>query len=340
MQLQQLNSETSYVVDPIAPRMSSYGVKLLKQRYSSSSRKRHRFCFHQNPEVDLHDIFICYDKSTYIPPNKHIGKVESLIVLSGALDFYIFNDCGQVCGQWHLSTAQSGHPFYIRVPPNTWHGLRAVGSGPCIIKETIEGPYDRSTLKWGTFAPDESAGFNAGSEWYDQVDKECLNKNIAQPKDEKFERVSEAVFRSSSQLVTVNIEQLQPIIEAAHQTPLKRARLCCHNGPQEKLQEMFIALAQGVNIDESMHLRKDESLTVINGSASYLFPNEDGSVRQIVNLRPFSEEEDLDNHFFARINRYVPHKIFVDSDILLIHEATRGPFNKADTDYRLKGMNK
>lgn len=337
MKLKGLNSETSYVVDSVAPSMSSSEINLLTERYRMSPRRRHRFCFHQNTSVDLHDIIICYDSTSYIPPNKHIGKVESLLVLSGTLDFYLFNDSGQVYDYRRLSTPSSGLPFYLRVPPNTWHGLRAVGSAPCVIKETISGPYDRSSLLWAGFAPHEDAGKETGFSWYDQIEYERVSRDITPPEDEVFEKVSEAVFRSSRQLVTVSLNQLQPIVKVAHSSPLKRARLCCHYGSEEKLQEMFIALVKGVDIEESMHIRKDESLTVINGFGRYVFPNEDGSDRAVYSLQSV-EDESLPKmgNFFTRINRYVPHKILVDSDVMLIHEATTGPFLKSDTDYRLK----
>ncbi|MEI6030909.1 MAG: WbuC family cupin fold metalloprotein [Alphaproteobacteria bacterium] len=338
MSIHEINSETSYIKDKVSPAASKRDLSLLLQKYKQSPRNRHRFCFHQGPNVDLHDIIICYDHKTYIPPNKHIGKAESLLVISGTLDFFLFNDSGLVYDYRRLSTCDSEYPFYIRVPPNTWHGLRAVGPDPCMIKETISGPYDKSTLHWAAFAPSEADGHRVGFEWYDSVYRECETRHISAPSDEVFEKVTELVFRSSRQLVTVSLSQLKPILEAASKSSLKRARVCCHGGSEEKLQEMFIALFKDVNIEESMHLRKDESLTVISGSGRYVFPNEDGSVRETVSLTSLADN-DNDNdtsHFYARINRYVPHKIIVDSEVMIIHEATTGPFSRSDTDFRIK----
>ena len=338
MKIKQLSTETSYVNDAVAPSLSILDLEVLRKKYLLSPRKRHRFCFHQNPSVNLHDIVICYDSTSYIPPNKHIGKVESLLVLCGTLDFYLFNDSGKVYDYRRLSAPGEGLPFYIRVPPNTWHGLRAVGSTPCIIKETISGPYDPSTLEWADFAPSESHGVEAGFRWYDQIDAERVRLGIVPPKEEAFQSVNDTVFRSCRQLVTVSLEQLEPIKHAARSSTLKRARLCCHGGPEEKLQEMFIALAGGVDIEESMHIRKDESLTVIQGSGRYIFPNEDGTERAAHPLAAFDGNIEGGEKFFVRINRFVPHKILVDSDVMLIYEATSGPFSKEDTSYRIPGV--
>jgi len=336
MKIHELSPETSYILDPVAPGMTRSLVSTLLDKYRLSSRRRHRYCFHQNPSVDLHDIIICYDSTSYIPPNKHIGKAESLLVIEGELDFFLFNDDGQVYDYRKLSAHNSAHPFYLRVPPNTWHGLRALGSQPCIIKETIAGPYDQTSLKWAPFAPSEVEGSDAGLAWYESILAKCSTHKIFPPETEIYHHVNDTVFRSSRQLVTVSIDQLQPIIAAAELSPLKRARLCCHHGPEEKLQEMFIALAAGVNIDESVHLRKDESLTVIRGQGRYLFPNEDGSIRREVNLKCYEDNADNEANFFTRINRYVPHKIIIDDSVMLIHEATTGPFVKSDTDYRVR----
>lgn len=338
MDVKQITPETSYIIDPIAPGISKSDLNQLLQKYHASSRRRHRYCFHQSPTVDLHDIVICYDSSSYIPPNKHVGKVESLLVLQGEIDFFLFSDNGLVYDRRRLSASNDSLPFYIRVPPNTWHGLRAVGDQPCIIKETIAGPYDSSTLKWASFAPSEADGSATGFDWYDKLAQFCDSQSILPPEDEVFEKVTDSVFRSNRQITTVSLEQLNPIIKAAQVSTLKRARLCCHSGSEEKLQEMFIALAPGVDIEESMHLRKDESLTVVSGTGSYLFPNEDGSLRYKTQLSPISGDHSVNSRIYTRINRYVPHKIIVDSSTLLIHEATTGPFDRADTEYRISGV--
>ena len=110
-------------------------------------------CFHQNIDVALHDIIIEYDQNTYIPPNKHIGKSETLCILQGEIEIYFFTDNGECFKVIKLSAENINIPFLVRVPPNTWHGINVVSDLPCIIKETISGPYDHNSLQWATFAP-------------------------------------------------------------------------------------------------------------------------------------------------------------------------------------------
>ncbi len=334
MKIKELTPETSYITDPVSTRMSGDMLSLIEDKYKKSKRKRHRFCFHQNQGVLLHDIIICYDSTTYIPPNKHIGKAESLLVLQGELDFYLFNENGDVTEYKRLAAISESKPFYVRVPPNTWHGLKAVGKTPCIIKETISGPYEANSLLWASFAPKESEGAEKGFDWYESLKiREISNGN-----EEVFEELNNGVFRSSRQLVTVSKKQLEPIIEVAKSLPIKRARLCCHTSANDDLQEMFIVLMQDVEISESYHIRKDESLVMLDGKGHYIFPNEDTTIREKINLSSKALKERTNEIFFARINRYVPHKVIVSSEFMLIHEATTGPFVKNDTDYRLKGI--
>jgi len=335
MRVHTVNQETSYVIDPQAPRMNAELLGILTSRYEDSARRRHRFCFHQNPNVLLHDIVICYDNESYIPPNKHIGKVESLLVLKGKIEIYFFNDAGNVYDFRIIAAHDERLPFYIRIPENTWHGLRAIGGEPCIIKETIAGPYDRSSLVWAEFAPKEQEGVNAGKQWYENVFQQCKKNGIMPLQVEKFTQVSDTIFRSERQIVTVSMQQLEPIVESSRSSPSGRARLCCHVSETDKLQEMFIALQERVEIEESVHLKKDESLVVLKGKGRYIFPAEDGSQREMLQLSNLDSNKESDHHFFMRINRYISHKIKIDSPFVLIHEATTGPFRKQDTDYRI-----
>jgi hypothetical protein len=83
-------------------------------------------------------------------------------------------------------------------------------------------------------------------------------------------------------------------------------------------------------------VRKDESLSVIHGEGHYVFFNEDGSLRENIKLSKFNIDLNSSKEsFFVRINRYIFHKIKVDTDYMLIHEATTGPFIKSDTDYKI-----
>lgn len=155
MKIKSISPETSYLNGQWSTGLGAEGVNILKKKFNESERKRHRLCFHQNPSVYLHDIIISYDNSTYIAPNKHIGKSETILILEGKIEVFIFNDLGKCIRAITLGDKSSGLPFMLRMPPNTWHGLRCISETPCIMKETISGPYSKESLMWADFAPSE-----------------------------------------------------------------------------------------------------------------------------------------------------------------------------------------
>ena len=125
---------------------------------------------------------------------------------------------------------------------------------------------------------------------------------------------------------------MQSVTKCAEKSPQKRARLCCHNGKHDYLQEMFIVLARGVDLQKSCHLNKDESITILQGKGSLSFFNEDKTIRKAFILS--SPTENKKRIFFARINRFLPHQVKVFSKFLVFHESTTGPFYKSDTAFR------
>ena len=329
--LNSLNLETTYVQNPVASHFSHDDSIYLLNNYRTSDRSRHRLCYHQNPNVKLHDIIICYDKTSYIPPNKHINKPESLCILQGSVKLYFFNDSGDLFSTLILSASDSKSTSIIRIPPNTWHGLRVLDDQPVIMKETILGPYDRSSLQWAPFAPSEHENKlnNSGFSFYHKLDADSANTSLVPL---SFVEASSNVLYSSNQIPFVNNEILDLVTDLANKSELKRARFCLHPNGDDSQQDMVIYLAPGCNIPPSYHINKDESLVVLKGSGRYDFLNQDGSVRSSITLSPFNQI-DSSSSSFVRINRFVLHQITVGDEGLLIYESTSGPFHKNDTSY-------
>jgi cupin fold WbuC family metalloprotein len=333
-----ISSETTFCSDQYSPGLAIEDLNYLKDKYFKSERRRHRLCFHQNTEILLHDIVIIYDSKSYIPPNKHIGKSETIVLLQGELEFFIFNDRGEPFFGTKLSATDKQYPFIIRVPPNTWHGLRCISEEPCIVKETITGPYWKESLKWAEFAPSEveNSSSKKGFEWYESVAKKLTNYLSVPPKIQ-YTKISENVVISENQIPFVNSEICEVVKKLGKSSPLKRARFCLHPTENDLLQEMVIFLDKGCDIPESYHVSKDESLLVIEGYGKYDFTHNDGSVATSYHLSTFSEAQSS-SRCFTRINRFSAHKIIPGPEGILIYEATTGPFRKEDTAYLIPSI--
>ena len=236
----------------------------------ASERSRHRLCFHQSPDVKLHDIIICYDQTSYIPPNKHVNKPETLCILQGNVKLYFFTDNGHLFSTLILSATDSSSSNIVRIPPNTWHGLRVLDDQPVIMKETILGPYDRSSLQWASFAPSEHQNSldNSGFSFYHSLDQSSPDQSDPQL---SFVHASSNVSYSANQIPFVNNEILDQVAELALKSELKRARFCLHPNGDDSQQDMLIYLAPGCVIPPSYHINKDESLVVLKGSGRYDF---------------------------------------------------------------------
>jgi cupin fold WbuC family metalloprotein len=328
MNLTKIGDNSFRVNHSVCPSISKQQLFQFSENCEGTENKVSTLNFHQNAGVDLLDSILCVKKGGFLYPVKQVGFSTSLTLIDGAASVFIFNDFGKLDSHYSLSRESPSCSFYIRIPQNTWFAVYQPYLKPAFIKVTGVGAARVCSNGFNhfPFSPTDQ------SDWIDYFNGLC-DRKLGESEEfypEVFEQVSDVVFMSTRRIVTVNFDQLDKVCIAASSSPSMRARLCCHSNLQDKLQEMFIALRRDVEIEESVHIRKDESLTVLKGTGSYIFPNEDRTVRHDIQLS-------VDATFYARINRYVPHKILVTSDLMLIHEATTGPFSKDDTVYRIEG---
>ena len=125
-------------------------IDTLKAEVNNCSRQRVRICTHPNVDAVLHEMFVCYTRDTKIAPHKHVGKDETFCVMEGDMDFIVYNDTGDVKRILHMGDPQSGKPFCVRVPMDTFHSVR-LNSEFCVLHEATPGPFDRKDTVWATW---------------------------------------------------------------------------------------------------------------------------------------------------------------------------------------------
>jgi cupin fold WbuC family metalloprotein len=140
--------------------------------------------------------------------------------------------------------------------------------------------------------------------------------------------ISPEVHYATDRIVNVGADDVRFLLEDASRQPRRRMRVCAHRDTEEPMQEMFIAFTGDSYLRPSLH-HKDESLQVLEGRGTYLFFNEAGQVVDRVHLGDY--ESGL--AFYCRIPRGTWHALVVESDVMLIHEITEGPFDRADTEF-------
>jgi cupin fold WbuC family metalloprotein len=144
-----------FVADEHVVSVGKKEMDFLKKTVHETDRKRVRLCAHKDIENTLHEMFVVYMSMTYVKPNKHIGKDESLHILEGEADFVFFDEQGKITAIIPLGDYNSGRQFYIRVPAFVYHTI-IMKSETLVIHEVTPGPFRREETVWAPWAPQET----------------------------------------------------------------------------------------------------------------------------------------------------------------------------------------
>jgi cupin fold WbuC family metalloprotein len=133
----------------------------LERLSSVNPRNRIRLCAHRSPDDTLHEMLIVHERSAYVRPHKHPGKIESMHVISGQVDVIVFDDKGDVRQVIEMGDYASGLPFYYRVDTPIFHTL-IIRSDVLVFHETTDGPFRPGASVFPDWAPDGSDMIAAG----------------------------------------------------------------------------------------------------------------------------------------------------------------------------------
>lgn len=153
MQMKTIGLDVYEVQDHI-PNLHRTDIVRLKTGVHETVRKRTRLCTHKGGTDRLHEMFVTYVKETYVRPNKHIGKDESLHILEGSADFVFFDDKGNITDIVPLGSYQSDRPFYCRIPAAVYHTW-VIHSEVLVVHEATPGPFDRKDTIFAEWSPKE-----------------------------------------------------------------------------------------------------------------------------------------------------------------------------------------
>ena len=138
---------------------------------------------------------------------------------------------------------------------------------------------------------------------------------------------STEVYHALDQTFSLQSSNLNELVGLASGNMRKRARLCAHRDPSDQVQQMFIAHKRGTYVRPHKHLKKAESMLILEGSADYIVFNIIGEVESITPMTPCSHDE----VFYTTIAPGIYHSLRIKSDWLIFLEVTEGPFNKEET---------
>jgi cupin fold WbuC family metalloprotein len=327
--LERLSAEAYQTKDSIATFSFSNHLPFLSDARKQSLRGRTRILMHPKSDSRLHEMFVLYGSDTFIRANKHIGRDESVHLLSGICDVILFSDSGTIEDVIRLDADSQKHPTFILLPANKYHSV-IIRSSQALLFESTPGPFDASITVYADWSPIETDK-SGQQDFFESVDKFVSAKDIVKLNsniESNLVRESEKVFRLLGKTI-IGAPTISILTEALKSESLDRVRVCIHENDKSELQEMFMVFSKDTFVTPSFHSDKDESLFVIDGLATYVFFDESGKVIKRVPLGP--KNNSFNRASYCRIPLGVVHALVVESDFVVVKETTSGPFQKSLT---------
>jgi len=133
----------------------------------------------------------------------------------------------------------------------------------------------------------------------------------------------EAIFNSEA-ILSVSPEIIADLKRRALVSPYRRFRLCMHYNIEDLTQEMIIASCGDSYMPPHRHPKgKSESYHVIEGSMTVYFFDDDGSVKQKLEMGTYGSGKPS----IYRLSEPTWHMPVPMTEWLVYHETYSGPFN-------------
>jgi cupin fold WbuC family metalloprotein len=312
-----------YATDPIV-HLGAEELAFLTRAITLSPRRRARICTHRSVREALHEMFVIYSRATYVRPNVHRGKDESVFVIRGEADFVFFDDHGTVTEVVPIAAGVPGKAYYCRVPQGVFHTV-IMRSEDIILFEATPGPFDPTDTAYADWAPPES-DLAAVAAYLTGLDEYTRRQG---PRDTRIplRAINDQVLVATDQVVGLSSTENRYLNEQLRARSTDRIRICSHKTPEDRLHEMLMAFSRHTYVRPSLHHDKEESLFVLEGLATYVFFDESGRRTAAVPLGPPGSGRS----FYCRVPANTYHSLIVESESILVKETTSGPFRRSDT---------
>ena len=142
----------------------------------------------------------------------------------------------------------------------------------------------------------------------------------------RFTKLHDEVYVTDTDITKVSARDIDFLKKAAAGNSRRRARLCAHRDNADLLHEMLIVLAGDIYVRPHKHRGKSESFHIVEGRLKvFVFDDDGGLVETIQMGEPGSGET-----FFYRLSREIYHSVHPETEYVVFHEVTDGPFDRKD----------
>ena len=143
----------------------------------------------------------------------------------------------------------------------------------------------------------------------------------------KYSKFNEEVLFAIDPVVKISRENINYLKRVADVSHRKRSRLCSHKDISSPLHEMVIIHKSDTYVRPHKHVGKSESFHLIDGDVVLVLFEDTGDLREVVQIGNYVSGK----IFYYRIEEPIFHSILIQSDIVVFHECTEGPFSREDT---------
>ena len=144
----------------------------------------------------------------------------------------------------------------------------------------------------------------------------------------ELREVSPEVLYSDGGFLAVDRDTVQLLKEKAKLSPRRRCRLCFHASSDDLQQEMLIVMHRSSYVRPHRHLRRAETLLIIEGHCKTLLFDADGHVTDILPMSPAVDG----GRFFYKMPPGIFHTLIFQSEWLVFLETTLGPFDPSSSE--------
>ncbi len=122
-------------------------------------------------------------------------------------------------------------------------------------------------------------------------------------------------------------QDFQQLRNFAKKSKRNRARFCMHTDRNSQLHEMFEILTNEIYMRPHKQTNKHTSYHIVFGSVKIYLFDSDGKITDALSLGDYHSGQ----AFYFRAPKDTYRTLVPESDFVLYHEITTGPFNKHDT---------
>lgn len=140
---------------------------------------------------------------------------------------------------------------------------------------------------------------------------------------DQFDEVSQGVYYARNAFNFAGRSAVELVKQFASNAPRRRCRICFHPDQQARAQEMLIAMHRSSYVCPHRHLEKSETMTVLEGAATALLFDENGTVIERLPMGDYRSGR----AFFYRMPENMFHTLMFETEWLVYLETTIGPFD-------------